>query len=254
MVPLAAAIAACAVAGPGDDVVAGALTQLRASSWFHLTLTGTQTLGSTQTALQTDLWWQCIGAGTSGAYCQIECSEWTDGRLTAQTVGDGTSLWAYNPVLNQYTVTTYGSFGGGVLPANYVHGAVEAFKATAKGATEYIAKLLCDTFGSPVAQFTPWMQPRIAGETSTTDVQPTYVAYEIGSPANRWIQFNVSQDTSGNWILGSIGLQDVQTIGSSIQTTNWTATIDTSKTPPVGIFNFTAPAGAKAIVGSKPGL
>jgi outer membrane lipoprotein-sorting protein len=252
-VPLIAIVAAAAAADTGDDVVTSALTSLRSSSWFHVTLNGTQTLGSTSNTFKTDLWWQCIGTGTRNAYCQVECTEWWNDKQTAQTVGDGTSMWAYDAVRNRYTVATYGAYGTVSLPANYVYAAVEAFKATSKGATEYLAKLLCDTFAASTVRLTPWMKPRVAGETLQTDVETGYVAYEIGTPPYRWVQFNVSQNASGNYVLGSIGLQDQTTIGSETQTTTWTATIDTSTTPPSGIFNFTVPAGAKEITGSKPG-
>lgn len=238
-----------AAADPGDDIVASALTSLRSNPWFHVNLTGTEDTGGTTKSFQTDLWWESTGSGTAGALCRIESSTWWNGALTTKTVGDGTVMWAYDSGRNRYTVATYGTFNRSV-PTTYVHGAIEAFKATALGPTQYLARMLSDTFGSAAVQYTPWMRSKIAGETSYTDVEPGYVAYDIGNPVYRWIRFTVSQDALGNYQLSGIDLRDVTQVGGSTRTTTWTATIDTTSTPPAGTFVFTAPPGSQPLVGA----
>ena len=248
---LVALSAVPAFADSGEAVVTSALTELRSHTYFRISLAGAETRDGKTKELQSELWWQATGISGPGAYCQLECKDWVDGVLTARTVGDGVSMWAYDPIRNEYSVSTYGSYGG-ASPATYMSGAIHAFYSTSKGPAEYLARLISDAFGSAGAQFTPWLTSRVAGEATATLVDSSTVSYTFGDPVYRWLRFNVTADGLGGYALNSFDMHDEQMVAGKKRITWWVATLYTDDTPPKNTFVFQAPPGSRPIVGPRP--
>lgn len=243
--------ATLALADAGDDIVTQALTNLQTNPWFKVTLIGVEDTDGAQKGFESDLWWQLIGAGSLGTDCRLECRDMWDGSLTTRSVGDGTNFWGYDVAANRYTVSRYGSYGT-AQPATYVKGMIDAFTASSKGPTEYLARLLSNTYAAGTVQYTPWMLPALPGEVAGSTVSSNYVCYKFGNPVYRWIGFTVSQDSTGTYSLVAFDYHNVQKIGTKTRTTWWTATIDTTDTPPPMAFVFSAPPGSRPLAGPHP--
>jgi hypothetical protein len=242
--------AACARGDVAETQIRSAFADLSSHPSFHIRLTGTDEIGGKQKQLETHLYWLSSSDEKGNAVRKLECSEWVDGVLTTKIVADGTTMWALDVGRNQYTVATYGTYGAGA-PSNYVRGLVLAFTSSAKGPTQYLARLLSDLFAAGGVQYTPWLKSNVAGEPTDISIGAGWVSYLFGNPVHKWMRYTLWPDGYGNFILSSFDLKDTTTVGGKTRNLSWLAEVDTVTEPPAGTFTFTRPAGSHAVVKGK---
>jgi hypothetical protein len=149
---------------------------------------------------------------------------------------------------NQYSVTTYGSYGKG-QPEGYTRKLFQSFMAMAKSQSTYLARLMLDARGYDVVKYTPWIPSATPELTDlTTSVRVRYID---GDPAKRILTFLVSRETAGGNKLTALGFWNTAILSGKQRTTQWLANISTGITIDDSHFVFTPPTGARAVVTPK---
>lgn len=198
---------------------------------------------------------------------KIEYSEWRDGILVQRTVGDGKSLYDYNPRRNDYWVGSYGTHGP-TPPPRYLANLMDDFTASLKGSMTYLGRLMREAF--LVGGYRPWIpggQEYLVTKDSGVVPDPiwrdrTFVGTETteyaifwqGEPAKRSIIFKTGIGGHRGRTLDHIFFTELTKVGDEPRTVDWQARIFTDVVPAAENFVFIPPVGAKPIVGPRPNI
>ena len=197
---------------------------------------------------------------------KIIVREYRNGGLVTKTVGDGTTLWSFNPLRNEYIAHNYGSYNG-ALPGDYRLDLLQHFNSLSKLPAIYAARFLREMYGSTDPAFRSWVPGAtvtVLTDTSAPQNDPItnrtyapapnardYVMYELNGQTKRSVVFertqtNVSGFPSG-WCISNVYVAEqdaVHTLDFALTPTALT------ETPPDSDFAFAPPIGSHAIEGS----
>jgi len=254
---------------PASDAVKWAFQNLNDDRSIRVRLTGTDTLGSTETTLAGELyWWLSEPIGGRGEIsAKVEFTDYRNGTLVQRAVGDGRAFFNYSPQRNNYWVTSYGTHGP-TQPQRYLVNLVDDFTSAMKGSSTYLARLLREVY--VVNGFRAWVPGglerlvNVIGEPVPDPVIPTrvyvatdttqYAMFWIGSPARKSIVFELTLGSGSPQEISRIYFAEKSTLGGQARLVDWTSEVFTNFTPAAESFVFTAPSNAKPVVGPRPNI
>jgi hypothetical protein len=215
---------------------------LREQPTVFFRLEGTERLGDKVSALVVDTFWH-HGVQGSRPYANLRLQSYRDGVEQMRTVGDGTVLWQFDPVRNEYSSGTYGAYRGD-QPADHMDVMLRMTGGAARGPVNYAARLLREVYAGDWALYRNWMpgyEPVASG---------SQITYSVGTPVQRQIRFTLDQDTGE---LKSIYFYDRVMLAGKWREVDWTLTVYPYGVVPAGWnFQFTPPRDARAVAGLRP--
>ena len=266
-VVIAALVAGAAWAQPSaaDVAVGEALTRLRTTGDLWAQLSGTESLGTTVTPVVTDLMWSRKFLPSGLLSARLDARSFRNGRLAAQTVGDGKTVWRHSVPDNTYSALIYGSEDGSV-PPTYLSTLLQTLTSYADGPDGYLSRLLRETYGGSMARFTQWMpasltprlletgavnDPNVPGRTFVATATTSYAIYAARLPASdRVLAFELERDAvpmAPNYRLQRIYYSERGPVGTRTRLLEWTTSVTAGWLPAYANFTFAIPAGARAV-------
>lgn len=241
----AAGFAAAQLSGP-ELTIQGALATLRGNSALVFELTGTRQLARQSHIINTNVYW-AVEADGARVLDKVEVSQWVDGEQVATIVGDGTTLWSYSFLKNEYSAVTYGTYAG-PEPANYTNSLLNALESMSSGQSAYATRLLRQTYSGLAAGYVSWSP----GNTPTESGGPNLkiVDYAPTTSDDKKIDFQVSIDTNGTPSLDQVSFDEAISQGALVRRLTWDLKVypGTLLVAPSG-FKFNPPPGARPITG-----
>lgn len=256
-------LAACQAFGQADTLVQNGLTWLRSQPSLWVRVDGVDDYIQGNTFSADTFWYQSFQTG--GPTAKLESTEYRNGRLIRRIVGDGNTLWAYDPLRNEYSAKVYGSLTGN-QNQNLLRDLLTGFSSHATGNLASSARLVRETYGGGAALFRSWltggqswaladpqfMNDPVVGSKwvyRASPVRQFAVYYLPGTPA-RSLSFQLDQNgKSGAWELTNIYGADASSVAGKDRLVYWHMTI-TPVLPATANFEFVPPANARPIVRS----
>ncbi len=225
---------------------------------------GSETLGTSVTARFSDIFWYTTIDPNGQPIAKLESTEYANQVLRSRTVGDGTTLWAYDVLRNEYNATRYGSINSPTQPADYFQVLLQGYGSHSKGPGSFPARLLREVYGGGFAQFKSWLispneqivgngqiaaDPVAAtGRTYVGTPDTRFVIFWVGAPATRSAVFEIYRDPNNPIdTLVRIYYADLSSVGTNARLVEWQMSIQPT-TPAANNFIFIPPAGARSIV------
>ena len=262
-------LVACLAATAGQvlasdlEKIQACMDTLREHAGVSINLESLEVLGNRETSFSSTLnYLQVNYAGEQRSF--FEQNSFRGPTLLQRTVGDGTLLWSFNAVQNEYTKSLYGAFSG-QQPDTYLQKLMNGIQTSARAGDNHPVRLLKECFGSDVVRAKSWapgayvheitegkpaLQDPISGETYVAGQGYDYVAYELGSPIRRSVVFERYYDqTHLNWEFGRIWVNEITNINGQMRKLMIVMTATGIDASPTGTsFTFRPPMGAKPIV------
>lgn len=257
----------CLVAGQAlaqaDALVQNGLTWLRTQPSVWIRVDGVDDYIQSHSFTTDTFWYQTVQP--SGPLIKLESTEYRDGRLIRRIVGDGNTLWAFDPLRNEYSAKVYGSLTGG-QNQNLLRDLLTGFGSHATGNLASSARLVRETYGGGAALFRPWvigsqswalMDPQfmndpIVGTKWTYRASPArqFAVYYVAGPPAKSLSFQFDQNSkSGAWELTNVYGAESSTVAGKDRLVYWHMTI-TPVLPATANFEFVPPANARPVVRS----
>lgn len=225
-----------------------AMQELSRCENLQLILEGTERTGNAEVKLDASLFLRNWIDGNR-RMTQLDLQTYRSNQLQSRIAADGTSLWLWKPLKNEYGCLTYGSHEG-FQPEKYVQNLFRLLDVEARGIAALPAKLISQAFkglgsGSllPVDQiWTPW--PAMAEVTLNGDT----VVCEWGSPVTQQVQFHLEDLGEGRFRLVSVDYWELVKLGTKDRETTWIMTIERPSQPiPSQTFVFLPPKNARSV-------
>lgn len=249
------------------DAVRWAFSELATHRQLRVRIQGTETIDRASMTITGELYWSLAYDAAGLPTAKIEYTEWRDGILVQRTVGNGKALYSYSPQRNDYWVGSYGTHGP-TPPARYLPNLMDDFTASLNGSLTYLGRLMRETYA--VGGFRAWIpggseflvtkdtvpvrdpiyRNRVYAGTDSTE----FAMFWLGNPAKRSIVFETEIGGRSGRTLKSIAFTEVSKVGDKPRIVDWRATLYPDVVPAEENFVFVPPAGAKPIVGPRPGI
>jgi hypothetical protein len=243
-----------------------AMTPLRDYNAAWIQVSGTETLGTVQTPIQTDIYWD-----TPTTKSFVEILSQNNGVINQRLVGDGVSLWAYSPARNEYSANIYGAYTG-PQPQTYRSNLLSSITHLLKGTSAYGGRLLNEVYGGEAALYRSWVpingEPTVY-ENGTTYTNPLngrqytsiptqrdFIVYELGNPLRRAVIFErlwgpLRSGVDG-WKLASVSVAEYARLGNRDRFIDVRVIFNGGGIPTTANFSFQPPAGSKSLTGPRP--
>lgn len=277
-------IAACfgflAVAGasfaqtPGEQWVKVGYQGLRAQSYIWARMSGSDTLSDpnnqrmlTVTRFITDTFWSSTFDANGLPQIKLDCVEYKDGVFSRRITGDGTNLWNFHPIRNEYSVTGYNSSVVNGQRPNPLKDLLNGFNTHAQGQTAFVARLLKEVYSGGFVQYRPWLigaqETIVSGTDSMNDPilgaarryqatpDRTFVVFNTANSVFRSLAFQIDTDQNTNVrSVTNVFYADSSAVGGKSRMVEWQMTIQ-PVAQNAGNYVFVPPSNAKPIV--RPG-
>jgi hypothetical protein len=239
--------------------VSDGLKQLATSATLQVNLVGKEWIGSNAKDItaQGNFWNTFRPDGLEVRMAEVV--EFEGAILTQRVVGDGITLYSFNPRRNEYTTSVYGSFDG--VPTGYTAKLNTGLATQIKGHASSIVRIVSDIHSARMntsyRSWTPGFAPRTIDTAPEADplvparqYTPTpatyYVQFSLRQPLRKVITFELNR--SDNAIL-NMYFAAVSSMGSKTKLVDWTMTFRTGLSFTRAEFQFVPPTTAKAITG-----
>lgn len=253
-----------------DDVtrIQTAYENLRTFNGLEVQVSATQQIGQLSTSYTSDVYWYWGATASGQSIPKLISTEYRNGAATNQTVGDGSTLWLYNPARNEYLAHTYSPNPANAGTANRLD-LLQHFNYESDAPVHYAARLLREIYGDDNALFRSW-DPQssvtvltagsendpLTGQNYTPTETRDFVMYE--TPNTRSTVFERSlvstPDGTSEWVIRNVYIarRDKLAGQDRLLEVQLTPTAQTTA-PPSGTFSFKPPVGSKPLQGSAPG-
>ena len=208
------------VAVAADSEISTAFSFLRAQSGIHLCLLGTNQTGLQSVLTRVDVYWESrIVNDQPVARLELIEQEQRYGsgmKITNRIVGDGTTLYQYDPAAHQYTAIQYGTING-PQPEGYTDNLLELFTSAPTRNGSYAQRMLREIVSSSASRYASWLPGAVPVRTTNA------VYYAIGNPVQRSLTFSLNPDTGE---FQSATYFNSRRVGYQTLVTSWTITSD----------------------------
>lgn len=230
---------------------------------LRMRIQGTQTLGTTQTIVQGYL--NCTETSDAAGRIVplVEVVEAWDGKLRQRVVGDGETMFAYNPIRQEVQSSVYIPETAGA--GDVLNKLGTGLAAVAEGFTSYTVRIYNDLFHPSGPQYKPWMPGRPAQVlnvmgTYKDPLVPTrnylvnpavdFVMFTYGEPVQRNVVYEFDKSGSTEFV-AAIYVAEQKRIGSHDQLTDLVIRFENPISFAKGTFTFVPPTRARMIAGPK---
>lgn len=243
-----------------------------------LRVDGVEYLDASPTPIATDIYFAST-LGPVGEQLTLESLEYRGITLAQRIVGDGISVWANNPVRNEYSASAYGVYNGS-QPTTYRSNLLSSFESSLKGMSAYGGRLLREIYGVGGAMYRDWL-PAIPdwnrpGESwpkvfenggsyrdpifnrlfVSVASQKDYIVYEAARPTRRAIIFERTWMTRPNgttgWLLTKVYILEHNRLANRDRFVDAALSAYPNMVPTSADFTFQPAPGSRAIAGPKP--
>lgn len=248
-----------------EQVIQGALAQLRAKPEIMVELVGFEKLGTRTTSLYSNAFFKWDPLQKNGI-SKAEINDFVDSQHSKRIVADGTILWSYDFGRNTYSTYKYGAFNG-PLPENSRADMLNELTTSAQGPSVFVSRLLRETFAGDNAQYRTWMPGAQISVVTTGSVKDpvnpdrvyyagdfdNYVIYWYGTRLKRSAAFHLTRKAQDQpWQLAEIYYSDVEPLpGSRSRWVDWGISVHTDALPASTNYVFVPPATARAIANPR---
>lgn len=216
--------------------MANAYQLIRSQPALVLSASGTEVRGGVTHTTEVDSW-SDLDAGAPRA--RLKITSFYDGKLQYGWAADGVQLFHYDPALNEYSSSIYGSFSG-KQPDRMVDSVLQSTFALSKGAAVWPIRLLRDIYSGDIPRFKTWMPDAVPSEIITKTVHT--VTYQT---SRKQLIFALDPTTGA---LVSIDFWEQQPSGPTPISSHWRLTLTTlDAVPKSWDFSFKAPEGCRPV-------
>lgn len=259
----------------GTQRIQDTLVLLRGSATAWIKLDGTECAGGIATPIGTDIYFVSQVGGVQEKLV-LESLDYYGG-LRQRIVGDGISLWAYEPQRNQYSASRYGAYNGNP-PADYRTNLLSSFELNLKGTAAYAGRLLREVYGPGGARYRDWLPPSpdwgaggsswpkvfengqvyvepILGKTyrSGTTAQGDYVYVVYQAAGQKSLVFELFKSTGQTlYRLNIIYIAEKNRVSNRDRVIDAKLVFYPDMVPGSASFVFQPPAGSRAVASPKP--
>ncbi|MEJ5169723.1 MAG: hypothetical protein WHU10_01940 [Fimbriimonadales bacterium] len=217
-----------------------ALTNLRGLNRIAVRQAGMEVFGQRERTFLNELW---LDLADGGREPRLEAREWVDGTLQRRTIGDGRTLWVYEPARKRYSAWNYGGYSEDPA-ANALQRMLLGFRYRAGGPLGWIARLLDETWARDGSRWTPWI-PQALEEVGAGGVSVR------SSDQTRGFSFLLTGGPSAG-VLTAIRFAEQQRLpNGGERRAAWEARIGWTE-PPADAFHFVPEKGAVPVVWQAP--
>lgn len=237
-IALFAALLAPQTASPSD--LGTAFGELKGHNVLQLTLSGTEMVSGNPHSIYAEGKWYQENHSDGTKTLQLSVAVAKDGAWRGVWVADGTTLWYYDPVRNEYATRAYGTDSAS-NPTAYPEQLLGSLVNWSRLEGRFMARLFSDLqLSTTSSALHHWLPGSELGAFTDT------VYLRLGNPVERQYLFNLDHISRA---LSSMQYYERRDFSSTdIHEVNWTMTFTRlSSLPSSWSFSYQPPTGAVAI-------